>query len=815
MAPVLAQRSYSERRPRPQGSTRTPAVPQGAVVAWGRDDQGQDTVPLRARSGVRALSEGSLHSLALKSDGTVVAWGSNLFGQAEVPLGLTGIVAVAAGANHSLALKSDGTLAAWGDNHSGQVDVPQGLAGIVAVAAGANHNLTLKSDGTVTAWGSNQSGQLDAPEGLAGIVAVAAGAYHSLALRGDGTVVAWGGNFEGQSTVPVGLGRVTAVAAGAAHSLALRSDGTVVAWGANDAGQATVPPELSGVAAVAAGGFHSLALKRDGTVVAWGENSDGQATVPTGLAGVSSLAAGASRSLVISTAPFINGPSDQVTREDVATNDIFFSIGDPDSPLAGLGINASSSEPGLVKTFLFTGNGATRTIRVTPMPNANGTSTITITVSDGTSTATATFQFTVQPVNDAPIFMVGGNPTVMEDSGPQSLVGWATVQAGPTEDEFDQNLEFQVTGNSNPGLFASAPVINPSNGNLTFTPTAEAHGSAIITLLLRDDGGTANGGVDTSGTQSYTITVAPGNDEPSADAQTLTAVEDTASPVTLSGSDPDGDALTYSVVTGPAHGTLSGTAPDLTYTPAANYNGPDSFTFVANDGTVDSSPATISLSVMPVNDAPVAAADTYAVGYGALLQVAAPGVRANDMDADGDTLTAILENGPAHGSLTLNGDGSFTYQPVVGYVGEDSFTYRVGDGAAESVPATVTLTVGAIPASTANAKVTGNGTVLIDGMKVRFTVSAAFKRKVTGNLTFADRTPARKVKKAKILAVVVNGRHARVYGTATLGDRTTTPFVADLDDPAAGGGSDRFGLELGNGQSVPSAVVKGKVTIKP
>ena len=75
-----------------------------------------------------------------------------------------------------------------------------------------------------------------------------------------------------------------------------------------------------------------------------------------------------------------------------------------------------------------------------------------------------------------------------------------------------------------------------------------------------------------------------------ADAQNVTTAEDTAQPITLTGTDVDGSPLTYTIVTPPAHGTLSGTAPNLTYTPAANYNGADSFTFKVNDGTVDSAP---------------------------------------------------------------------------------------------------------------------------------------------------------------------------------------------------------------------------------
>jgi alpha-tubulin suppressor-like RCC1 family protein len=277
------------------------------------------------------VAAGYFHSLAVKTDGTVWAWGSNYGGQLgdnttvdkNVPvqvLGLSYGTAVAAGAHHSLAVKTNGTVWAWGANGNGQLGdnttvqktVPVqvlGLSGVTAVAAGQHHSLALKTDGTVWAWGVNYYGQLgdnstvkrNAPVkvlgGLSGVTNVAAGGYHSLALKANGTVWAWGYNYYGQlgdnstvqKIVPVqvlGLSGVTAVAAGQNHSLALKTDGTVWAWGDNSYGQLgdnstvqkIVPVQvslLSDVTNVAAGAYHSLAMKRDGTVWAWGLNWPG------------------------------------------------------------------------------------------------------------------------------------------------------------------------------------------------------------------------------------------------------------------------------------------------------------------------------------------------------------------------------------------------------------------------------------------------------------------------------------------------------------------------------------------------------------
>ena len=140
---------------------------------------------------------------------------------------------------------------------------------------------------------------------------------------------------------------------------------------------------------------------------------------------------------------------------------------------------------------------------------------------------------------------------------------------------------------------------------------------------------------------------------------------------------------------------LSGSANNRVwvYTPDENYYGPDSFTFKVNDGQLDSAPATVTITVDPVNDPPVGAPDAYSLESGKVLTVNAPGVLANDSDVDGDTLTAVHAQGPAHGKLQLNADGSFTYTPNAGFAGTDSFQYRASDGTAQSELVKVTLTV--------------------------------------------------------------------------------------------------------------------------
>jgi VCBS repeat-containing protein/predicted outer membrane repeat protein len=158
--------------------------------------------------------------------------------------------------------------------------------------------------------------------------------------------------------------------------------------------------------------------------------------------------------------------------------------------------------------------------------------------------------------------------------------------------------------------------------------------------------------------------------------------------------DVDGDPLTAVLVAGPAHGTLAlNSDGSFKYTPAANYNGADSFAYKANDGQLDSNVATVKITINPVNDAPVAANDSYTTDEDTMLTVNTPGVLGNDTDVDGDPLTAVLVAGPAHGTLALNSDGSFKYTPAANYNGSDSFTYKANDGQLDSNVATVKITI--------------------------------------------------------------------------------------------------------------------------
>ena len=218
-----------------------------------------------------------------------------------------------------------------------------------------------------------------------------------------------------------------------------------------------------------------------------------------------------------------------------------------------------------------------------------------------------------------------------------------------------------------------------------------------------------------------------------ADAYTVmlgTAITLTAPGVLGNDTDADGDVLTAQLDSVPAAGVLIfDTDGGFTYEPAAV--GEVTFTYHAHDGTAASAPATVTLTIVqncafdtdddgicddtdpdddgdgtpddedpcPIdpadgcdpNTAPVADDEAYAVTLGTPITIAAPGVLGNDTDADGDVLNAVLDNGPGAGVLAFNADGSFSYEPTAD--GVFTFTYHANDGAADSIPATVTLTV--------------------------------------------------------------------------------------------------------------------------
>jgi VCBS repeat-containing protein len=198
---------------------------------------------------------------------------------------------------------------------------------------------------------------------------------------------------------------------------------------------------------------------------------------------------------------------------------------------------------------------------------------------------------------------------------------------------------------------------------------------------------------------SNIVTITGVNDPPSAADDAYSVAEDGTLTVPAPGvlgndgdADSEGVVLTAVRVSGPAHGTVVLNADgSFTYTPAADYNGPDAFAYKATDGSLDTNVATVRITVRPVNDAPVAVDDAFATAEDTPLT---GHVLGNDSDVDRDHLTAVLVAGPAQAAaFALNADGTFAYTPRRDYAGPDAFTYRASDGTVLSNVATVTLSV--------------------------------------------------------------------------------------------------------------------------
>ena len=201
--------------------------------------------------------------------------------------------------------------------------------------------------------------------------------------------------------------------------------------------------------------------------------------------------------------------------------------------------------------------------------------------------------------------------------------------------------------------------------------------------------------VTLSSANGYSTTIAKfgnrvPNTAPSCSNGNATTDEDTAVATTLSCSDAQNNTLTYTIVSGPSNGSLSGTAPNLTYTPNADYNGSDSFTYSANDGSLDSNTATFSITVTPVNDPPDAVNDGGSVAEDSATGVLVD-VLANDStgpaNESGQSLTITNIGTPSHGTAVLEA-GQIRYKPTeANYNGPDSFTYTARDNGQSGSPA--------------------------------------------------------------------------------------------------------------------------------
>lgn len=299
----------------------------------------------------------------------------------------------------------------------------------------------------------------------------------------------------------------------------------------------------------------------------------------------------------------------------------------------------------------------------TPAANYSGTDTVRYQVSDGLSTAAANVTFNIVPVNDAPA-AVARTISLSEDSAHAFALEGSDLEGDA--------LTYAVTQQPAHGVLLG------SGANRTYQPAANYFGPDEIRFVVND-------GLLTSGVATVTFEVAGVDDPTTAQQVTVAATEDTAALVTLRGADGDGTPVSYTT-SAPAHGTLSGTAPALTYTPEPNYSGSDSFTYTATAEGSTPATATVTVNIAAVNDAPVAsdAAVTTAEDTAVAIQL-------QGSDVDSTTLTYSMSVSAQDGTLTGSG-ATRTFTPAANLNGTRTLSFSVSDGARSS-SGTVTVTV--------------------------------------------------------------------------------------------------------------------------
>ncbi len=325
--------------------------------------------------------------------------------------------------------------------------------------------------------------------------------------------------------------------------------------------------------------------------------------------------------------------------------------------------------------------GATGTLTFTPAANANGSTSVSVAISDGTTTVPlGSFTIAISAVNDPPSGSLDTTTwTVGEDSGLSTDTGRVSAISKGGPDESGQTITFTATP-GNASLFSVQPAIG-ATGTLTFTPAANANGSTSVSVAISD-------GTTTVPLGSFTIAISAVNDPPLAGSDSYATAEDTPLVVSAPGvlaDDTDVDTgTTLQAVknSDPANGSLTLAANgSFTYTPAADYSGPDSFTYHATDGVLGSNVVTVSITVSAVNDPPSGSLDTTTWTVG----------EDSGLSTDTGRVSAISKGGPDESGQTITftatpGNASlFSVQPAIGATGTLTFTPAANANGSTSV----------------------------------------------------------------------------------------------------------------------------------
>ncbi len=429
---------------------------------------------------------------------------------------------------------------------------------------------------------------------------------------------------------------------------------------------------------------------------------------------------------------------------------------------AGTGVAAT--------TMTFTGPLASlatalNTLVFVPTPNFQGLGSVTVLTRDLGATGAGiaeqdedTISILVAPQNDPPD-AVNDAFTVLEDAPVTVLDVLGNDTAAP-----DVGETLTITG------VAAAPngTVTTDGSTLSFRPAANFSGSSVFTYTVND----GSGGTDTA---TVTVTVTPANDPPDAVDDSFSVPQYSGATVlAVLGNDtvaPDlGETLLITSFVAPANGTvvLTGGGSGLTYRPATNYTGPDSFSYTVSDGQGGSDTAQVTVNVTPVDVTPVATNDTATLSEDSTLTV---DVLANDTGTGNTPLTVVVETAPTHGSAVVQPDNQVLYTPEANYNGADSFTYRITDADSDTVTATVTLTI--TPANDLPVAVADQATTEED-VSVRIAVQANDTGAVDLPVTLAVVTnPANGTTTVEADGAITYAPNANYSGTDTVTYRLT------------------------------------------
>jgi VCBS repeat-containing protein len=397
----------------------------------------------------------------------------------------------------------------------------------------------------------------------------------------------------------------------------------------------------------------------------------------------------AAAQITVDTYPVISSISAQTLDEDT-TLAVPFTLNDLETPGGSLVVSASSANQTLLPDPVASNMDGAVSLTLAPAADKNGSTSVTVSVTDGAGLVTsATFGVQVNAVDDAP--MAEADAYSLVEDTPLNVTADLGVLSNDSDADGD-SLSVTLVDNASNGTL----VLNP-DGSFEYSPDTDFSGSDSFSYQASD-------GALSSGTTLVTLTVTPINDSPVAVGDSYSTNEDTQLVVLAAGgllandTDSDSTGLAVEKVTDPAHGTLHLNADgSFTYDPAADFTGSDSFTYRTGDGNSFSTAAQVSITVEPVDDAPVASADTYSTDEDTPLSVdALNGVLANDTDVENDTLLAVQVDLPIHGTLVFNSDGSFLYTPDTDFNGSDQFSYYVSDGVLSGNTVTVTIDVASV-----------------------------------------------------------------------------------------------------------------------